>query len=114
MATPPLLIDSFAPGDFVAGHDAVFFDGDRFGGQRGEVAPGLGFGGPIGHEQGFIGDAPEPDGFLVIGAPHVQRVSAEEGGEHARRDAEVNGGHQFGDAVDADVVIAQTAGSLGD
>ena len=96
-------------------HDLVVLD-DRLGGgpHRGQIAAGLRFRGPVRHEQAFVGDAGHPPLLLLRGAAEHDRVAAQEGGQHAGRDAHVDGGQLLADAVDVHRVAAHPAELLAD
>ena len=82
--------------------------------QRAEVAAGLGLGGAVGQQEALLGDPAEPELLLLVGAADQDRVAAEEGGEHAGGDAEVDRGHPLADAVDVERAAAHPAVLLGD
>jgi hypothetical protein len=98
----------FAAGDVVAFERAVFVQHRHgLGFELRQVGAGLRFGGAVGDEQPFGGDAAHPVVLLFRRAAHDDGVGAEEGGEDAGGDAHVDAGHRFGNAVDVVGAAAQ-------
>ena len=103
-----------AAGDPVADDLAVLLDRDGRGRERPEVAAGLRLGRAVGVEVAVLGQRPEPIGLLLGGRPDVDRVGAEEGGEDAGGDPEVDRGHGLGHPVDVVGPPAESAELLRD
>ena len=103
-----------AAGDPVADDLAVLLDRHGRGGERPEVAPGLRLGGAVGVEVAVLGQRAEPLGLLLGRRADVDRVGAEEGGEDAGRDPEVDRGHGLGHPVDVVGPPAEAAELLRD
>ena len=103
-----------AAGDPVADDLAVLLDRDGRGRQRPEVAAGLRLGGAVGEEVPVLGERPIHSAFCSGVAADVDRVGAEEGGENAGRDAEVDRGHGLGHPVDVVGAAAEAAELLRD
>ena len=103
-----------APADAVGHHLPVLLDRLGLRGQRPEVAAGLGLGGPVGVELALLGQLAQPLGLLLGGRADVDRVGAQEGGQDAGGDAEVDGGHVLGHPVDVVGPAAEAAQLLRD
>ncbi len=100
--------------DPVADDLAVLLDRHRRRGERPEVAPGLGLGRAVGVEVPVLGQLAQPGRLLLRRRPDVDRVGAQEGGEDAGGDPEVDRGHGLGDPVDVVGPAAEAAELLGD
>ena len=87
-----------AAGQAVAGELSVFLDRHRDRAQGGEVAAGLGLGGPVGHD-GPLGDLAEPE-LLLLRRAEAERVAAEQRGQDPGRYADVEPRQSLTRAVD--------------
>ena len=103
-----------APRDPVADDRAVLVHRHGRGGERPQVAAGLGLGRAVGVEVAVLGQLPEPLGLLLGRRPDVDGVGAEEGGEDAGGDPEVDRGHGLGHPVDVVGPPAEAAELLRD
>ena len=104
----------FGTGQPVADDLAVL--GDRLGGrlERTEVRAGFRLGGAVGHQQPFERHPRHPVLLLCRRAAEDDRVRAEEGGEDAGGDAEIDLCHLLAHPVDVERAAAHALEVLGD
>jgi hypothetical protein len=84
------------------------------GAQRRQIAAGLGLGGGVGHEQALRGDAGEPALPLLLGAAEADGIAAQQGGEDAGGDPEIDARQGLADLVDVEGPTAHAAVLFGD
>ena len=106
------LLASRDPVAGVPGAVVVHRYGDR--GHRGEVAPRLGLGRPVGEDDPFLGDPPQPLRTLLVGAAHQDGVTAQERGEDGGAQADVEAGHPLAHPVGVEGAATHPAVLLGD
>lgn len=104
-----------APGDAVAHNLATFFNWLRFGRHGGQIAACLWLSGPVGTQQRFFGNTAEPILLLFLGsAPTLIGSEPKKGSQYPGGNAQINRGHQLGDAVNVVRAAAQPVVLFGD